>query len=51
MHPKIKVLILSISEFQASGTQNIFYSDQDVLHISIHKENTNNPSSGIEKVH
>ena len=46
--PKVKILIVSFDQFQASVKQNIFYSDQNVLNISLHKEG--GPNYGIEEV-
>ena len=37
--PNTRILILHWDDGHANGTQNIFYSDPSVLHISIHKSN------------
>ena len=39
-YPHVRVLIIDWDEQHSSGTQNIFYSDPNVLHISIHRTST-----------
>ena len=39
-YPQIRTLIIGWDEHHSNGTQNIFYSDPNVLHISIHKSST-----------
>jgi len=36
-YPHVRSLIIDWDETHANGTQNIFYSDSNVLHVSIHK--------------
>lgn len=36
-YPHVRILIIDWDETHANGTQNVFYSDSSVLHISIHK--------------
>ena len=45
--PNTKVLIVSFDQQQAKGLQNVFYSDQNVLNISIYQDSC---TSGIEEV-
>ena len=47
MAPNTKVLIVSFDQQQAKGLQNVFYSDQNVLNISIYHDTC---TSGIEEV-
>jgi acetoin utilization deacetylase AcuC-like enzyme len=49
-YSKIRVLVVSWDEHHSNGTQNIFYSDSDVLHISIHKSNFQSQNGKIEEV-